>query len=368
MSNESLLETKIKTLCLGLKTSPNILEEIRKQNPFFEKRGGYSDGAFLTLENKLFVDAPVFNNWVKFSPLGLQKQNGNLIISENGVPLSRAKLLNPPQWYYQKTSDGINMGRIIQQHGPDQLATAVWSYCELFNTGEQCKFCAIGVNKRAMTRKDPRQIIEAVSAALSENPNYEIVMNSGTTLTPDRGANIFIELCRNLSRETNVPIAVEMAPPAENKYFDLLQDSGVEAVMMNLELSNEDLRRLYCPGKARLGTQNRYFEAYKYALKVFGEGQVSSVLLANLERKESTIEGAKKLIETGVIPSILIFRGTDGTILEQYSNANPTDIKEIYENVSRFLKMYGLNPKNQTGCMKCGGCSLEGDYYNLKIN
>ncbi len=360
---ERLLETKVKTLCLGLKTNPETLEKIRKQNPFFEKRGGYSDGAFLTLEDQLFVDAPVYNRWVKYSPLSLQKQNDNLIISEKGVPLSDTKLLTPPRWYYKKTSDEVYMGRVIQQHGLNQLATAVWSYCELFNTGEQCKFCVIGVNKKSMARKDPRQIIEAVSAALSENPNYEIVMNSGTTLTPDRGANMFIEVCRDLSRETNVPIAVEMAPPAENRYFDLLQDSGVEAVMMNLELSNENLRRLYCPGKARLGSQDRYFEAYKYALKVFGEGQVSSVLLANLERKESTIEGAKRLIETGVIPSILIFRGTDGSILEQYPNANLADIKEIYENVSRLLRMYGLNPKKQTGCMKCGGCSLEGDYY-----
>jgi radical SAM protein (TIGR04043 family) len=362
--NERLLDTKIKILCYGLNARLDVLEETRKQNPFSEKRGGYSDGAFIILGKQLFVNAPVYNDWTKFSPMSINRCDGGFGIFDYNF-VCDAELVKPPNWYSKSISRGIPMGRLVQQKSPNQLSVSIRNTCDLYRTGEECKFCQLEYNKQRLLWKDPKQITEVVAEALKANPRYEIVMNSGTPRTPDRGANFFGAVCRTLTSEVDIPIAVEMAPPQEDRYFDVLQNAGVRAIMMNLELNDDNLRRLYCPGKSKLASQERYFAAYKYALKVFGEGQVSSVLLANLERKESTVEGARRLVEAGVIPSILIFRGTDGTPLAQYPAANPEDMKFIYKNVSEMLRDSGLNPTKQTGCMKCRGCSMEGDYYLL---
>lgn len=401
-----VLDTKAKMLCLGADADEAFLEKVKGQNPFVEKRGGYSYGAFIELDFGVPVDVPIFNGINKKSPIKIRKKyrdlhdlrdavvcsilaeeifgpkNNNFInppsripwnefnVYENDTYKSECVVLEPPKWYFEKTSNGIPMGRLIQQHGRNQLATAAWSYCELFKTGEQCKFCVIGYNKKALVKKDTKDLAEAVKFAFSQNPNYDLVINSGLIISPSKGSEIIARASEEIKKDCDIKIAAELAPPEKRSYLIDLKNSGIEAVMMNLEVNDERLRRLYCPGKARLIPRDRYIEAFREANDIFGEGNVSSVLLANLENKYSTVDGAKKMIDLGVIPSILVFRGTDGTELENYPQANPEDVKWIYSEMQSYIKDKGLDPSKQVGCTKCGSCSMEGDLYvrRLKFN
>lgn len=362
------LDTKAKMLCWGADADEALLEKARMQNPFLEKRAGYSYGAFIELDFGIPVDVPVFNEISRKSPLKIRKSpEGGFSVFENGRYKNECIVLDPPEWYFNKTSKGTPIGRIVQQHGRNQLATAAWSYCELFKNGDQCKFCVIGYNDKALVRKDPKDLAEASAIAFSQNPEYDLVMNGGLTSSPSRGSEIIARASDEIKKRSDIKISAEIAPPEKRSYLIDLKNSGIDTVMMNLEVNDERLRRLYCPGKAKMIPRERYFESFEEAAEIFGKGNVSSVLLANLENKYSTVDGAKNLIDSGAIPSILVFRGTDGTELENYPQANPEDIKWIYSEIQSYIENKGLDPSKQVGCTKCGSCSMEGDMYTRKL-
>lgn len=359
-----VLDTKVKMLCWGADADLDFIAKAMAQNPFVEKRGGYSYGAFIELDWGVPVDVPVFNRASSKSSIDIVTDNKEgFDVFENETYKGKCTVIEPPGWYSRKTSSGIPMGRLLQQHGRNQLATAAWNYCELFKTGDQCKFCVIGYNEKALVNKNPKDLAEAAYLAFSLNPNYDLVINSGLTCSPSRGSEITARASEEIKKKCGIRIATELAPPEKRRYLADLKNSGIDGVMMNLELNDERLRRLYCPGKAKLIPRERYFEAFREAVDIFGRGNVSSVLLANLENKYSTVEGAREMIDTGVIPSILVFRGTDGTQLEGYPQANPQDIKWIYGEIQSYIGSKSLDPSKQVGCTKCGSCSMEGDLY-----
>lgn len=366
----NLSRGKVEVLCYGIRMDDELLIEARKQNPFFEKRAGYSDGAYIWLgEGKMrtFVDAPVWNSWVKYSPLEARGDDDGIGLYKGEERLCGIEFVEPPRWYLKKTSDGTPAGRLVQQHGKNHLATAVWSNCSLFLTKEECRFCLMGYNKAALEYKDPQMLLEALEIALDDNPDYELVMNSGTPLTPDRGALLFARTAAAV-RKTGLPMVAELAPPVEKRYFEMMRETGIDGVMMNLETYDDGIRRTICPGKSKLASRERYFEAFHEALDVFGPGRVTSVLLAGLERKESTVEGAKKIIEMGVIPEILVFRGTDGTPLQNFPIASPDDMEFVYREVGLELLRKRLDPSKSLGCFKCGGCNAVKDYYGKIVD
>ena len=62
------------------------------------------------------------------------------------------------------------------------------------------------------------------------------------------------------------------------------------------------------PGKARTGIE-AYFAAWERAVKVFGEGQVSTyVILGMGEDPDLTVEGCKRAIDIGVYPFVVPMR------------------------------------------------------------
>lgn len=362
-----LLRIKAELLCYGISiTDPKIMAQIREQNPFNELRSGLGYGWYINLGNEsrnVFVNASVYFEYTSRSPFFVFLEGNSLLLAKN---IDQAFMITPikaPDWYFDKTISGIEMGRIFQQHGINSLASAIYSDCEFFSRGEECKFCMMGYGKDqgALRVKKTQDLVETIARALDYNPNYEIDLNGGTTYSEGTGLEIFMQKAKAI-REAfpNVKIAVEAAPPLNNEYLDQLKSSGVNVIMMNLEIFDEDKRQEYCPGKSRLISRERYFEAFEYSLKLFGKGNVSSCLIAGLESPESTIEGARTLIRLGVIPSILPYRPLNFEKIPD-KLLNPDDFMKINAEVGFYLLKSNLTPSKQAGCVGCTGCSLESD-------
>ena len=83
------------------------------------------------------------------------------------------------------------------------------------------------------------------------------------------------------------------------QYLEKLKENGATAFVTNIELYDEKLRKEICPGKGEI-TNDVYFETLKNAVRLFGKGNVSSVLIVGIQPKEDIIDACKKLINIGV--------------------------------------------------------------------
>ena len=141
----------------------------------------------------------------------------------------------------------------------------------------------------------------------------------------------------------------------------MLIDAGANAFSINLEIYDDRLRRLFCPAKSKIPKQ-RYVEVWEHLIKQTGKNTVTSVLIAGLESRRSTIEGAHMLISEGVLPTILAFRPNDGCYLQNFVHSNPDDLEAISSEVGKLLLDHDLSARGQPGCIGCGACNLENDF------
>jgi len=365
------IKTKIELLCWGLK--PNRLSEdiFLYQNPFHHKRTGNAGLQLLIGISKLAANIPTGDKFTRGSPFHLKICDDEYWIFRNDRKLIQCTVIPVPDWYKLNITEGTPIGKVLLQEGTSTLITAVYNSCDYIGQKETCRFCAIGryaSKKSGIVRKTPVQIAESLKIIQdkADLSNFTIDLTGGNTQTEDRGALMYVEIIRAIRKISNIPICVEIAPPDKDEYLNMLFDIGANSFMLNLEIWDDKLRKLFLPGKSKI-TKTRYFQAWEHAIKLVGTGKVSSVLIVGLESKYSTLEGADNLIKHGVIPTIMPFRPNDGSYLENLDCPSPESVLYITHEVSEKLFTNGINPLSHPGCISCGACAAEGDYYKSYV-
>jgi radical SAM protein (TIGR04043 family) len=294
--------------------------------------------------------------FVGASPYALVKTNEEWQIFQNTRFITEVKLVPRPRFCGKLTSEGIPMGKVAVLHGKDCLASTIYSKCIYWSSGKQCKFCGIelGQNERLM-QKQPHQLGEVAEEAYKERVATHITLTTGTPSGQDKGALMLAEAAREIKQRVNMPVHVQLEPP-ENKFLQLLYDAGADTVGMHIESFDEEVLKQVCSMKTNL---EAYFKAWKTAVELFGDGQVSTFIIAGLgETNESILQGAEKAARIGVIPYVLPLRPIIGTAFENVSPPSPERMTRLYNGVCEILKEYGLDPrKNRAGCIRCGACS-----------
>lgn len=80
------------------------------------------------------------------------------------------------------------------------------------------------------------------------------------------------------------------------------------------------------------------------------------MLIAGLESVESTIAGAKLLVDICVIPTIIPLRPYDNCEMCDYPISNPADLITIETEINHYIKTIGLTYKRPHGCLSCNAC------------
>lgn len=361
---------KIELLCYGLKTN-DIAEEIYdKQNPYDLTRTGNVGLQLLVGKGELSANIPVFNHFTDKSPFSLHRSNDRLYaINENTGANIEIQALDAPSWYKKKVAKEHYAGQYLLREGGNTLICSISNSCGYIAKNVQCRFCAIGKNANYFKESDQERktnIIKALSIAVKDAQKIETSINltGGNTFSDDRGALRYIDFVRSIRLETLMPVCIEMSPPKSDTSLMALKEAGVDGVMMNIEVWDESLRQMYMPGKALIH-RSEYIDSWKCAVKLFGKGNVSSVIIIGLENKESEKEAIDKMIELGVMPSIMPFRPNDGAILEKFPVVDPQLVMELTEYaVDRSLKNQ-INIMDSAGCIGCGACAAEKDMMEL---
>ena len=340
---------KIALLCRGARTEES-LDRGRKGG------AGPTGGRYFTL-NQTCIEIPLQGKFVEKSPFTLIHGNGNWRIMRGDHALVELQLIPKPRFYNKTTSDGTPMNKVARLHGKDCLASTVYSKCIYWSNAKPCKFCGIELwRDDRLIRKQPKQLSEVADEAFKEGKAKHITLTTGTPPGSDKGALILAEATKAIKEHVNIPVHVQLEPPENPKNLDDLYHAGVDTVGIHIESFDQKVLSTVCPMKLNV---NNYFKAWKNAVELFGEGQVSTFIIVGMgEKDESILLGSEKASRIGVIPYLLPLRPIAGTFFEKVSPPTPRRMVKLYRSIAETMHSVGLDPgKSKAGCVKCGACS-----------
>ncbi|WP_238439086.1 MSMEG_0568 family radical SAM protein [Frankia nepalensis] len=269
-----------------------------------------------------------------------------------------------PRFYDLATADGIPYEKIARLHGRDVLATTVLQTCVRYQEPDRCRFCAIEESLRsgATTRlKTPEQLAEVAEAAVRLDGVRQMVMTTGSTAAPDRGARLLAEAVRAvLAAVPGLPIQVQCEPPGDLGAIAELRSAGASAIGIHVESLDDAVRARWTPGKATVPLA-AYEAAWAEAVRVFGRNRVSTYLLVGLgEDPDELVAGAQRLLDMGVYPFVVPFRPLAGTLAARDGATAPDAavVADVTRRVAAALRAAGMRGADQgAGCAACGACS-----------
>lgn len=348
------------------------LRWIDSENIGLSRRGGAgpTDHKALSFEQQTSM-VPVFSEQANSSPFSAQvdESGGQVLIFEEDKLLGSASLPKAPRFYDLSTSDGIPYSHIATLHSNNVLATTVLQTCVRYrNRDTSCQFCAIEESLKAgktIAQKTPEQLAEVAKAAVELDGIEQMIMTTGTPAGLDRGAKVLTACAAAVKQAVDIPIQAQCEPPADDFWFDRMKAAGVDALGMHLEAVTDRVRKEIMPGKATVPL-SRYFSAYKAAVKVFGEGNVSTYILAGLgDTEDEILTISEKLIDIGVYPFVVPFIPVAGTPLANAPMADSAMLDRLFNKLGPAISARGINSADQAaGCAKCGACSSLKSYEN----
>jgi radical SAM protein (TIGR04043 family) len=275
------------------------------------------------------------------------------------------QVVRRPRFYDLSTSDGVPYEQIARLHGADVLATTVVQTCIRYDEENRCRFCTIEESLRAgatIAAKTPAQLAEVAEAAVRLDGVRQMVMTTGTTTGPDRGARNLARCVRAVRAAVpDLPIQVQIEPPESPSTIGELYEAGAVAIGIHVESLDDEVRRRWMPGKATV-PMAAYEAAWDEAVRVFGRNRVSTYLLVGLgENPDELVAGAAGLIDRGVYPFVVPFRPMLGTLARRDGVAAPSPalVRDVTERVAALLRAAGMTGADQqAGCAACGACGV----------
>lgn len=293
-----------------------------------------------------------------------QLHNGRIFLGELDTGLS-LQLVKRPRFYELVTADGVPYEKIARLHGADVLATTVVQTCIRYAEDQRCRFCTIEESLRSgatIAAKTPAQLAEVAQAAVALDGVRQMVMTTGTTAGPDRGARNLVRCVRAvLAAVPGLPIQVQVEPPRDLRVLTELHDAGATAIGIHVESLDDEVRRRWMPGKGSV-PMDEYETAWDEAVRVFGRNRVSTYLLVGLgEDPDELVVGASRLIDRGVYPFVVPLRPMAGTLARRDGvGAPPIElVRYVTERVAALLRDAGMiGADQQAGCAACGACGV----------
>ncbi len=288
---------------------------------------------------------------------------GRLLL--DGVDLgTEVEAVARPAFYDRTTADGVPYHQLARLHGRDVLATTVIQTCIRYGVDDRCRFCAIEESLAAATTirvKTPGQLAEVAEAAVRLDGVQQLVMTTGTTATPDRGARYLARCARAvLVAVPGLPIQVQCEPPEDLAALSELRDAGVMSIGIHIESLDDRVRARWTPSKAAV-PRAEYDRAWTEAVRLFGRNRVSTYLLIGLgEDPDEMVAGARELIERGVYPFVVPVRPLAGTLAADDGLQPPPGdlVADVTSRVADALRTAQMQGADQVaGCAACGACS-----------
>ena len=350
--NNDIISLKADLLCLGARVEKETAKLLEAEYPRFFDKGFIHAVNVHTPEANINIS--VAEEFSSESPYLIVKREGKYRITGNGWDV-------PVTFYENLPQTGTALDDMAQLHSPTCINIWPSTICCYDAPALKCRFCSLKAD--AEKPMDTAELSRALQSLLSQaRKPYILNFSGGTYEDPDRMVRYWIDLARKIRAFSDVSITVEFAPPADLGLLREMKEAGVNVAIMNLEVADPVRRREICPGKSRISDEH-YHEAFREAVKLFGWGMVSSVLIGGIQPKEEIMRECAVMASEGVFPTVMPFRPMDDCEYNGLERCKPEELLEMAEYLGGLLHKYKLDYRKQPGCTECGGCSLENDCY-----
>ena len=279
------------------------------------------------------------------------KKSGDRVYSSlscEGEFCGEIEFMPLPKWEHAEI-DGEKIYDWLRPHS--NACISVWpnSICALKN---KCKFCTLDGN-RALK---PQTVVKMIDAALSADPHYEINLGGGIYKSAEDNIEYFCQIACGIREKHQNKISLETMPPKTKEGLQRYKKAGVTTMIMNLEVADEELRKRICPSKSEI-SKERYYEAFKEAVEIFGAWKVASVLIVGIQPDEDIIKEAKAMVTYKVTPIIMPYQPTKANGKDKLETKRYIDVAKSVAEIINAEKV-GVCESFEA-CVKCGACSLE---------
>lgn len=308
------------------------------------------------------VSVPACSWFVEGSPFSVGSDGpGGFVLYCDAQPLCSVQVPAAPELYRHCTAGGTAYEKIALLHGRDCLASTLYQDCRYRSTGEQCRFCGIGLSLdagRTVLCKEPAELAEAAAYAARTGQASHVTLTCGSR-SDEAAAALHLSACvRMIKEHSRLPVHIQICPPESVAVIEDVRAAGADTIGVHIESMNMDVLRRAAPAKAAYGLE-RYRRAWQRSVELFGKNQVSSFLIAGLgDTRAGLVEAADELCAMGVFPYVLPLRPVPGTPFERERPPSADFMEALYREVAAVLRRHGMaSSASRAGCVRCGACS-----------
>ncbi|MDR3324999.1 MAG: hypothetical protein LBS82_03285 [Spirochaetaceae bacterium] len=228
--------------------------------------------------------------------------DGKLTLFDKGQPIEEVFYWDKPDYYGKRTSKGALMQNVAAAR-PQRLYVTPNRYCHFWTNGGGCKFCDIVNNLKQQrsevempTRLDPEDVRETIAEALKEKGRFTAVfLTSGSDFRGnkpfDSEVDLYIETLQAIgdnftTKKFPSQLLCTALPKAQLKR--LYDETGISSVTMDIEVLNEKLFEVICPGKAEWIGYKEWKKRLIDAVEIFGKNRVNTGIVSGVELVRST--------------------------------------------------------------------------------
>jgi len=289
--------------------------------------------------------------WVLSSPISLKYEDGQFHVYDRGELLfENIEFSKRPLYYGKKTSDGTDMRTVATDSGYGHLFIPYSNECSLKDKGLDCLFCNINATKaiygeaQGISWKTPKQVGETVGTAYPLG--YDKLTVSGGFVPERREVEYYIDVAEAIREATGLDDfngTACVGAPADLDVFEKYKEAGYRTVATNMEVWNEKMFDVICPGKSlECGGRENWIRALDEEVRVFGRNRVRSTFVSGLEPKEYLLEGVETLVSQGVLACVSQWNVNVGSPLEGHRTPTGEWHWDVFEKTVAIYRKYGV--------------------------
>jgi len=289
--------------------------------------------------------------WNIDSPLELKYEDGQYnIYDKNKLVIENVDFTRRSQYYGLKTSDGTSMRTVAADYGYGGMFVSYSNECSLKDKDLDCLFCNINATKKIYSKaqdikwKTPQQVGETVAAGYKQG--FDHVTISGGFIPERREVEYYIDVAEAIQESTGLTDfngTACVGAPEDLSVFEKYKEAGFRTMATNLEIWNEKIFDVICPGKAQLcGGRKNWLNALDYEVQLFGKYKVRSTVVSGIEPKESLLEGIEYLISHGVVACVSQWYVNVGSPLEGHRTPTEEWHWDVFERTVAMYRKYGV--------------------------
>jgi len=349
----------------GLAISPEDLAQLRvgtevneQRQLLFDMNRMHQKEVLLPTEFFLPRGSAVIFRLDEKSRFALRSVDGAAVVFRDNRPIAEVDLFKRPAINDCVTSDGTPFNKLACFYHERSVHFFFSNECALKGTGDGCKFCNINSTKEHFEEhnvffKSARQLGEVYAEAFRQGYANHARLTGGF-IPERREVDYYLDVAEEFKQRTGqeeLHALAVIGAPKDLTVIDKYKEAGWSNLSINIEIWNEKIFDVVCPGKSKLfGGWKNWLRALEYAVGVFGKGNVRSSIVSGLEPKDEMLEGIDYLASIGVIAFPGPWIPNPGSALEGHRTPEASWHYDVIRKTASIFEKHGFTTAQLYAC------------------